>query len=86
VVGEGTRLGEAAIVENAVVGARATVGAGSVVVGSVVGDEAHLGDGCEVRNLAVIGPGAALGAGNELDHGLRVGADQRIPDKALRFS
>jgi len=86
VVGEGTRLGKGAIVENAVVGARATVGAGSVVVGSVVGDEAHLGDGCEVRNLAVIGPGAALGAGNELDHGLRVGADQRIPEKALRFS
>ena len=86
VVGEGTRLGEGAIVENAVVGARATVGAGSVVVGSVVGDAAELGDGCEVRNLGVIGPGAVLGAGNELDHGLRVGADQRIPDRALRFS
>ena len=61
-------------------------GAGSVVVGSVVGDEAELGEGCEVRNLAVVGPGAVLGAGNELDHGLRVGADQRIPDSALRFS
>ena len=43
------------MVENAVVGARATVGAGSVVVGSVIGDEAELGDGCELRNLAVIG-------------------------------
>jgi len=86
VVGEGTCLGKGAIVENAVVGSRATLGAGSVVVGSVVGDEARLGDGCEVRNLAVIGPGAVLGAGNELDHGLRVGADQRIPEKALRFS
>ncbi|MBA3382555.1 MAG: NDP-sugar synthase [Actinobacteria bacterium] len=86
VVGAGTCLGKGAIVENAVVGARATLGAGSVVVGSVVGDEARLGDGCEVRNLAVIGPGAVLGAGNELDHGLRVGADQRIPEKALRFS
>ena len=86
VVGEGACLGKGAIVENAVVGARATLGAGAVVVGSVVGDEARLGDGCEVRNLAVIGPGAVLGAGNELDHGLRVGADQRIPEKALRFS
>jgi mannose-1-phosphate guanylyltransferase len=86
VLGEGSRLGENAVVENAIVGARATVGAGSVVVGSVVGDEAELGDGCELRNLAVIGPGASLGTANELDHGLRVGADQRIPDKALRFS
>ena len=34
----------------------------------------------------LVGPGATLGAGNELDHGLRVGADQRIPEKALRFS
>ena len=86
VVGERTRLGKGAVVENAVVGARAIVGSGSVVVGSVVGDEAHLGEGCEVRNLAVIGPGAVLGAGNELDHGLRVGADQHIPDRSLRFS
>ena len=29
-----------------------------MVVGSVIGDEAVLGDGCELRNLAVIGPGA----------------------------
>ncbi|MDQ3122890.1 MAG: NDP-sugar synthase [Actinomycetota bacterium] len=86
VVGERTRLGKGAVVENAVVGARASVGSGSVVVGSVVGDDAHLGEGCEVRNLAVVGPGAVLGAGNELDHGLRVGADQHIPDRSLRFS
>jgi mannose-1-phosphate guanylyltransferase len=86
VLGEGSRLGENAVIENAVVGAGATVGAGSVVVGSVIGDEAVLGDGCELRNLAVIGPGAELGPANELDHGLRVGADQRIPAKALRFS
>ena len=62
VLGDGSRLGEGAVVENAVVGARATVGAGSVVVGSVVGDDAELGDGCELRNLAVVGPGASLGA------------------------
>ncbi len=62
------------------------IGAATAVVGSVVGDDAELGEGCEVRNLGVIGPGAKLGRGNELDHGLRVGADQRIPDRALRFS
>jgi len=86
VLGEGSRLGEGAIVENAVVGARTIVGGGSLVVGSIVGDEVEIGNGCEVRNLSVIGPGVALGAGNELDHGLRVAADQRIPPSAIRFS
>jgi mannose-1-phosphate guanylyltransferase len=86
VLGEGSRLGEGSIVENAVVGAGCVVGRASLVVGSILGDDVELGDGCEVRTLAVVGPGALLGAGNELDHGLRIGADQRIPEKALRFS
>ena len=86
VVGHGSRLGEGVVVENAVVGAHAVVGERALVVGSVVGDDAELGPGCEARNLSVVGPGASLGAENMLDHGLRIGADQRIPDKALRFS
>jgi mannose-1-phosphate guanylyltransferase len=86
VVGAGSWLAGGAVVENAVVGARASIGAGSIVVGSIVGDDAELGPGCAVRNLAVVGPDASLGAGNELDHGLRIGAGQRIPEKALRFA
>jgi mannose-1-phosphate guanylyltransferase len=86
VVGEGSRLAEGAVVENAVVGARTTVGPGSLVVGSIVGDDVELGAGCDVRNLAVVGSRASLGSGNELDHGLRIGAGQRIPEQALRFS
>ena len=86
VLGESSRLGESAVVENAVVGARTVVGDGCVVVGSIVGDDAELGAGCEVRSLAVVGPGVSLGTSNELDHGLRIAADQKIPDEALRFS
>jgi NDP-sugar pyrophosphorylase family protein len=86
VLGQGSFLGEGAIVESSVVGARAKVGGGSLVVGSILGDEVEVGNGCELRNLTVVGPGASVGAGNELDHGLRIGADQRIPEKALRFS
>jgi mannose-1-phosphate guanylyltransferase len=86
VLGAGSHVGAGAVVENSVLGARATVGQGGVLIGSVVGDDAELGAGCEVRNLAVVGPGATLGHGNALDHGLRVGADQAIPDEALRFS
>ena len=48
--------------------------------------DAELGAGCELHNLAVVGPGAKVGEGNVLDHGLRVGAGQTIPDDALRFS
>jgi len=86
VLGAGSYLSADSIVENAVVGARATIGPGSVVIGSVVGEDAELGSGCQVRNLAVVGPGASLGRANELDHGLRIGAGQSIPHEALRFS
>ena len=72
--------------ENAVVGARTQVGPGASVVGSIVGDDARVGAGCELHNLAVVGPGAELGERNVLDHGLRIGAGQQIPDDALRFS
>ncbi len=86
VLGEGSRLGEGVVVESAVVGAHAQLGPGSTVVGSVVGDDAVIGASCDLRNLVVVGPGATVGIGNELDHGIRVGADQAIPEKALRFS
>lgn len=86
VVGEGSHLSSGSVVENAVVGSRVRLGTGAVVVGSIVGDEAVLGPDCDVRNLAVVGPGASLGGGNALDHGLRIGADQTIPDHALRFA
>jgi mannose-1-phosphate guanylyltransferase len=86
VLGAGSRLAAGSVVENAVVGSRATVGAGCSVIGSIVGDDAELGGECALHNLAVVGPGAALGGGNVLDHGLRIGAGQRIPEKALRFS
>jgi mannose-1-phosphate guanylyltransferase len=86
VIGAGSRLERGCLVENAVVGGRTVIGAATAVVGSVVGDDARVGEGCEIRNLAVVGPGAKLGRGNALDHGLRIGADQEIPELALRFT
>ncbi len=86
VLGAGSRLATGCVVENAVVGSRATVGAGCAVVGSIVGDDADLGADCQLHNLAVVGPGASLGSGNVLDHGLRIGAGQAIPEHAIRFS
>jgi mannose-1-phosphate guanylyltransferase len=86
VLGAGSHLEGGSIVENAVVGARTRVGRDVSVVGSIVGDDVEVGTGCELHNLAVVGPGASVGSGNVLDHGLRIGAGQRIPDDALRFS
>ena len=86
VIGEGARIGAGAVVENAVVGAGARIGEGGTVVGSIVGEGAEVGDGCRLDGLTVVGPGATLGAGNVLEHGLRVGAGVGIPAEALSFS
>jgi mannose-1-phosphate guanylyltransferase len=86
VLGAEARLAEGCVVENAVVGARTRIGARASVVGSIIGDDARVGAGCELHNLAVVGPGAEVGERNVLDHGLRIGAGQHIPDEALRFS
>jgi mannose-1-phosphate guanylyltransferase len=86
VIGAGAHLAASTVVENAVVGAGAKLGERTVVVGSIVGEGAVLGDGCELRNLAVVGPEATVAPGNVLDFGLRVGAGQAIPADALRFA
>jgi mannose-1-phosphate guanylyltransferase len=86
VLGAGAHLARGGVVESAVVGARTTIGRGASVIGSIVGADARLGDGSELRNLAVVGPRAEVGAGNVLDHGLRVAAGLRIPDDAIGFS
>ena len=86
VLGAGSLLASGSIVESAVVGSRAKVARDVRVVGSIVGDDAEVGASCELHNLAVVGPGACVGSGNVLDHGLRIGAGQQIPEGALRFS
>ena len=68
------------------VGAGATVGSGTNVFGAIVGERAELGADCDVRGLAVVGPGAKVGDGNMLDHGLRIAADETIAAGAVTFS
>lgn len=86
VVGAGARVEEGASVESAVVGAGSVIGPRTNVSGSLVGEDARVGADCEVRGLAVVGPGARVGDGNMLDHGLRVAADETIAPGAVTFS
>jgi len=86
VIGAGVRIGERAAIESSVVGAGATVGSGTSVSGAIVGERAELGADCDVRGLAVVGPGAKVGDGNMLDHGLRVAADETLAAGAVTFS
>jgi mannose-1-phosphate guanylyltransferase len=85
VIGAGAVVGEGATVESSVIGAGAEVGAGTTVVGSIVGERAVVGAECEVRGLSVVGPGARVGDGNMLDHGMRVATDVTIAAGAVSF-
>ena len=85
-IGAGARIGDRAAIESSVVGAGATVGSGTNVFGAIVGERAELGVDCDVRGLAVVGPGAKVGDGNMLDHGLRIAADETIAAGAVTFS
>jgi len=85
VIGAGAVVGEGASVESSVIGAGAVVGARTHVIGSLVGERAEVGADCEVRGLSVVGPGARVGDGNMLDHGMRVAADETIAAGAVSF-
>jgi mannose-1-phosphate guanylyltransferase len=86
VVGAGATVGDGAAVESSVVGAGSNVGARTSVTGSIVGEHAEVGEDCELRGLAVVGPGAKVGDRNMLDHGLRVAAGETIAAGAVTFS
>jgi serine acetyltransferase len=62
------------------------VGAHTDVLGSIIGERAELGAECDLRGLSVVGPGAKVGDGNMLDHGMRIAADETIAAGAISFS
>jgi mannose-1-phosphate guanylyltransferase len=86
VIGAGAVVGEGASIESSVVGAGASIGARTTVTTSIVGEQAQVGDDCDVRGLAVVGPGARVGDRNMLDHGMRIAADETIAAGAVSFA
>ncbi|MFE5024721.1 sugar phosphate nucleotidyltransferase [Streptomyces sp. NPDC056656] len=85
VVCENATVGEGARISGSAVLAGATVEAGAVVTDSLIGRGAHVG-ARTVLTGAVIGDGATVGPDNELQSGVRVWCDARIPAAAVRFS
>ena len=86
VIGAGAHVGAGVEIESSVVGAGTRIGASCSITGSIVGEESELGSGCQVRGLSVVGPGARIGDGNMLDHGVRIAAGETIAPHALSFS
>ncbi len=86
VVGAGAWIGARAEIDSSVVAAGARVGEATTVVGSIVGEHADVGSDCQIRGLSVVGPGARVGEGNMLDHGIRIAAGETISPDALTFS
>ena len=87
----GTTVGAGAVVEagatvvGSVLSDDCVVSAGASVIDSVVGRGARICTGAVVCG-AVIGDGAVVGAGNELQAGVRVWPGIELPDLALRYS
>jgi mannose-1-phosphate guanylyltransferase len=86
VIGAGAHVGAGVEIESSVVGAGTRIGASCSITGSIVGEQSELGAGCHVRGLSVVGPGARIGDGNMLDHGVRIAAGETIAPNALSFS
>ena len=86
VVGAGAWIGAHAKIDSSVVAAGARVGEGASVLGSIVGERAVIGARSHIQGLAVVGPGAEVGEGNMLAHGIRIAAGVTISPDALTFS
>jgi mannose-1-phosphate guanylyltransferase len=86
VVGADAHVGAGVEIDSSVVGAGSRIGDRTTINGSIVGEETEIGAGCHVRGLSVVGPGARVGDGNMLDHGVRIAAGETIAPNALSFS
>lgn len=83
--GSGARVEVGAVVEEAVLFPGASVAADAVVRRSVVGLHARIGPGAVIEGASVVGARAALGAGCELDAGIRIAPDTMIPERGVTF-
>ncbi len=79
VVGEGTTIEAAVVMQGTEIGANCTL-RGCVVAGGV-----RIGDDCVIDGMSVLGEGVTLGAGNTVSNGARLFPGVTLPDRALLF-
>jgi mannose-1-phosphate guanylyltransferase len=79
VVGEGTTIEGAVVMQGTEIGANCTL-RGCIVAGGV-----RIGDNCLIDGMSVLGEGVTLGAGNSVSNGARLFPGVTLPDGALLF-
>jgi len=78
-------VGEATVIERAVILQGAEIGDHCVIRGCIVGGGVRIGDRCHVEGLAVLGEGVTIGDDNVITHGARIFPGVTIPDGAIKF-
>jgi mannose-1-phosphate guanylyltransferase len=79
VVGEGTTIEGAVVMQGTEIGANCTL-RGCIVAGGV-----RIGDDCTIDGMSVLGEGVTLGDGNVVSNGARLFPGVSLPDNALQF-
>ena len=85
VLGQGVVVGAGSTVERAVVLNGAEIGAGCVLRDCIVAAGCRVGPGTRITGGAVLGEGVTIGADNVITHGARVFPGVTLPDGGLRF-
>ncbi|MEX2418858.1 MAG: NDP-sugar synthase [Acidimicrobiia bacterium] len=79
-------VAEGAVVAESVILGGATVDEGAVIRRAIIGWGAHIGSGVIVTGDSVVGPRAKIRPGCELDHGMRIGPEVVLTERAVTFT
>jgi mannose-1-phosphate guanylyltransferase len=77
--------GGAVVAESVILGG-AIVDEGAVIRRAIVGWRAHIGPGAVVTGDSIVGARASVGPGCEMDHGMRVGIEAVLTERAVTFT
>lgn len=84
-IGSSSSIGEGTIVSGSVIADGVSIGESCEIRDAIIGEAAVIGDDCTIGELAVVGPGALIAAGNELQRGIRVYPDAEVGPQSIQF-
>ena len=85
VLGQGVTVAAGAVVERSVVLAGSSIGAGAHVADAILSLNVTVGERTVVQGQTVLGEGVSVGAGCNLDRGIKVFPGTQLADGAVRF-